>query len=473
MERESNLAKNTLIISFGTILPQLATIITLPILTGCLTKEEMGIYDLVTVLVTLILPAATLQIQTAAFRFLIDLRESPVETATIITNIIAFTIPISLIVLIALFFFLPSEQVSVRLWICLFFFMDLLSNTCRQICRGIGNNAAFSVSSIIVSLSKMFSLVILVYILRWGLIGTLISLFVSSFISLCFLVFKTKIYKYIVINSISGKVLKELLCYTWPMVPNGMSAWIMRLSDRLVVAACMGITANAVYSVANKIPNILQVIQHTFTLAWQENASVVSKDYDASQYYSKMFRSIYDLTAGIVGLLIAATPLLFRLLIRGDYTEAYYQMPILFIGVFFLSMSTFLGGIYVAYKKSKSVGITTTIAAAINLITDIAMINKIGLYAASGSTLVAYSVLFGYRIIDIQKIIKVKVSWRHSIAVFIVLAVESFLCYLHRPMFNYINLVTGILVFFFLNKEFVRNSQKIANRMIEKKLLHK
>ena len=75
MSREGKLAKNTLILSIGTFLPKLASIITLPVLTGCLTQSEMGTYDVILILESLFLPTATLQIQTAAFRFLIDARD--------------------------------------------------------------------------------------------------------------------------------------------------------------------------------------------------------------------------------------------------------------------------------------------------------------------------------------------------------------------------------------------------------------
>ena len=62
MSREGKLVKNTLILSIGTFLPKLASFVTLPILTAYLTKEEYGTYDLITVLVSLLLPAVTLQI---------------------------------------------------------------------------------------------------------------------------------------------------------------------------------------------------------------------------------------------------------------------------------------------------------------------------------------------------------------------------------------------------------------------------
>ena len=90
MSRGGKLAKNTIILAIGTFLPKLASFITLPILTGCLSKESYGTYDLIVVLVSLFLPAVTLQIQTAAFRFLIDIRDKKENVKSIITNITAF-----------------------------------------------------------------------------------------------------------------------------------------------------------------------------------------------------------------------------------------------------------------------------------------------------------------------------------------------------------------------------------------------
>ena len=455
MSREGKLAKNTMVIAIGTFLPKLASFITLPILTGCLTKTEYGTYDLINVLVSLLLPAATLQIQAAAFRFLIDSRGKDREIKSIVTNIIGFIGPTSLVALAILFFCLYKQPISIRVLICLYFLADIVVNAARQVCRGLDRNLDYSISAILSALGKMIFAVVCVYWLQKGLLGTVVSLFMASLCSLTYLVAKVKLYTYIDFHYFDKDLLKEMLTYSWPMVPNSMSAWVMRVSDRLVVTAVMGVSANAVYAVANKIPSLLNLAQNTFTMAWQENASIVSKDKDASEYYSSMFRTMFDLMAGFFGLLIAVTPLLFKLLIRGDYHEAYYQIPILFVATFFFSMSTFLGGIYVAYMKSKSVGITTTVAAAINLLVDIGTIHWIGLYAASGSTLVSYIFLFIFRILDVQKIVRIHYSKRHVFLVISAMLAESVLCFLQKPLFNLINVLFGVSIFLIINKKFL------------------
>ena len=469
MNREEKLAKNTLIIAIGTFLPKLASFVTLPILTGCLTKEEFGIFDLITMLVSLLLPTVTLQIQAAAFRFLIDVRHEENEIITIVTNIVCFIIPISLLALLILFFSLVNQPINLKLFICLYFLADIVVNAARQVCRGIDRNLDYSISAIVSALGKIIFTVFCVYWLKTGLLGAVISLFAASLFSLVYLIFKARLYRYIDFKCFSTSKLKEMLKYSWPMVPNSMSAWVMRASDRLVVIAAMGISANAVFAVANKIPSLLSLAQNTFTLAWQENASIVSKDKDVSEYYSSMFRIIFDLMAGFFGILIAMTPLLFRLLIRGDYLEAYYQIPILFVGMFFFSMSTFLGGIYVAYMKSKSVGITTMVAAVIKLIVDIGTIHWIGLYAASGSTLVSYIFLFIYRIIDVQKIVSVKYNCFHVLLVISFMLAESALCFMKIPILNIINIFIGVVLFFVLNQKFVAAVVKKMKQLIRRK----
>ncbi len=469
MSREGKLVRNTLILSIGTFLPKLASFVTLPILTGCLTKSEYGTYDLIMVLVSLLLPTVTLQVQAAAFRFLIDSRDDNKSVKSITSNIIAFIAPTSFVSLVILFFCLYSQPLWNRIFICLYFLVDIYVNAARQVARGLEKNIAYSISAILSALGKMVFTVVCVYFLRTGMFGTIVALFMASLFSLIYLVFKAKLFRYVSIKSIDLHLLKKMLQYSWPMVPNSMSAWVMRVSDRFVVTAFLGASSNAIYAVANKIPSLLNLAQSTFTMAWQENASIVSKDNDAGEYYSHMFRVTYDLMAGFFGLLIGITPMLFRLLIRGDYLKAYYQMPILFLGMFFFSLSTFIGGIYVAFLKSKSVGITTSVAALINIVVDLATIKWIGLYAASGSTLVAYVFLFIFRVFDVRKIADVRVDWKHSICVLIIMIIESVFCYMKLTVLNIVNLFIGILLFVFLNKSLVKKAVIKLGKVLRKK----
>lgn len=457
MNREKALAKNTFIIAIGTFLPKFSSIITLPIITGGLTKAEMGTYDLISTLVSLFLPVATLQIQSAAFRFLIDVREDEKETKRIITNIISFILPTSLIALTILYLCLGNVSLVIRWLICLYFFSDILMLSTQQIVRGLSNNKLYSASSVAISFSNMLLIVLTISVGKQGLVGVLASITIATTIGLILLLVKGHILSRIDLSLLSRKTLLEMLSYSWPMIPNSLSNWVLSFSDRAVLTAFMGLEANAIYSVANKIPALFTTVQGTFVFAWQENASLASKDSDADTYYAEMFDSIFGILVGIMALLIAATPILFWLLIRGDYKEAYYQMPILFMGMLFSSMASFIGGIYVAHKKTRSVGVTTILAAACNLVIDLVFVHKIGIFAASISTLVSYVFLTIYRMVDVQKFQKVKFNTGRFCLLIALLVLMCAICWIDTVALNVLNIILGCIIAVVVNRKIMKS----------------
>lgn len=456
MSRGAQLAKNTLIISLGTLLPKVLATVSLPIVTAGLTKAEYGTYDLISILETLFLPFVTLQIQTAAFRFIIENRNDDAKKKEIISTMFSFLAVMLGVSLVVLFVCLNQISFSNRLLICLYFFFNIEATALQQIARGQDHMVVYSASTIVHSVTNVVCIVLFIQCYGRGLLGTLLALSISAFASFIYLFLKERTYKYFSLSSFSIHTLKEMISYSWPMIPNSLSMWVMSVSDRLILTAFLGLEANAVYAVANKIPSLFTVVQSTFTYAWQENASISSKDDDAKIYYSRVFEVVFNLMAGVLAVLIAGTPMLFELLIRGDYDEAYLQMPILFLGVFFSCITAFLGGIYIACKKTKSVGITTVVAALINLIVHMATIKYIGIYAASISTLVSYLFLTVYRIVDIQRFQTLYFNWKRILLSIVGLSAMCILCFQRIMVLDIINILFAVIFAILLNHSLVK-----------------
>ena len=128
MGRKAKLVKNTLILSIGTILPKISVFITLPIMTGYLTKEEYGTFDLVFIIFSSFLPLIPLNIRSAAFRFLIDVRDDKSKITSIISNTLIFSLGVSLLVLPFFFFYVPNTF-YLRILICIYMFTSLMTST--------------------------------------------------------------------------------------------------------------------------------------------------------------------------------------------------------------------------------------------------------------------------------------------------------------------------------------------------------
>ena len=463
MSREKDFAKNTVILGLGSFLPKLISVVTLPIVTASLTKAEYGIYDLLVTLVSLLIPVATLQIQSAAFRFLIDHRQDAQKKAQIISGIYAVSTPIAIVVSIGIAVYFQDVSLTSRILIGLYFLLDMLYQATSQCIRGLGANKDYAIASVIVSLINGAGIVIGVQLAKRGLEGVLAATVIAHFAATLFMMLRRNVFRYLRISQVKGSTIKEMLAYSWPMVPNNLSTWVLKLSDRLVITAFLGIEANAVYAVANKIPNLLNIAQQVMVMAWHENASIAVNDSDADQYYSSMFDRIFCLLVGCTAILIACTPIMFRLLIRGDYDDAYIQIPILVMGTFFFTISSFQGGIYIAHKRTKSVGVTTMVAAVINLIMDLLFVNVIGVTAGSVSTLTAYFVLFVYRSIDVKKFQPIRYNVRKIIGLLAIIAAMLILCSLRIMWVDVLNIVMGILIFYITNRTFVKG---ILNKVL-------
>lgn len=468
MKREEKLAKNLVLLAFGTFFPKLATFISLPILTGYLSQADYGIYELVLTLVALILPATTLQIHSAAFRFLIDVQHDEDEKRAIITNIYAFVIPTSLITLAAMFFILHTWTVPVRIAVCAYFFFDILVNANRQVIRGLGRNKDYAISSFISAFGQVALTFLLVMGMGRGFLGALAALAFAEFIAVVHLMIVGRISKYISLRELSFRRIKELLAYSWPMVPNSLSQWVMHTSDRLLITGVMGSVSNAIFAVAYKIPSILTFAQTTFNMAWQENASVVSKDDDAEAYYSSMFSKLFDISAGCLAMLVGFTPILFSIFVRGDYDASYIHIPFLYMGMFFFTLSTFWGGIFVAFKKTGIVGTTTVIAAVVHLVLAVLLIRPLGIFAASIATVVSYLCLCIVRWYCSRRVVSVRYNWTRVGIITLVLIGLCALCPLRNTAVMIFNLVFGTVFCIVLNRELIATVWRKALSIIKK-----
>ena len=460
MNREKQLAKNTLIVSFGKICTQFISFFLLPLYTAMLSTEEYGTVDLLNTYVSLLLPVIILQIDQAVFRFLIDYREDEKEKKKLIctTTITVFIQSIVFLIIFSIIsIFIKNEY---KYFLSLNVVASIFSHTLLQISRGTGDNLTYSLGCLVSGGGSVILNVLFIVGFKWGAYGMLSATFIANCLCALFVFFRKKIYKYIQIKNYSKERLKSLWKYSIPLVPNQLSWWIITVSDRTIVSYILGVGVNGVYSAATKFSSICTTLFNIFNLTWAESASMYINDNDCSEYFS----GILDVTLKLFGSLclgiISFMPFVFKILITGDgYSEAYYQIPILLTATFFNIFVAFLGSLYVALKKSNEIAKTSIYSAVINISVNLILIKFIGLYAASISTLVAYLSMSIYRYIDVQKYVKLKINKKFMIG-FIVLSSIIFVLYYIRN--RYICFIGALMVSIFA----IYNNKKIAFSII-------
>ena len=468
MSKGKDLAKNTAIVSIGKICTQLITFFLLPVYTAVLSNEEYGVVDLLNTLTSLLLPIVTLQIEQGIFRYLIDCRENNEKQIKLITTIIRFMIIQSIVCIVIFLCVSPFIHNEYKYFLMANLLMGIFSSLLLQICRGLGDNATYAIGSFITGAFTVVLNVIFIVAFRWGAYGMLGATAISNFICAVYIFLKRKIYKYIKPKQFDKKILKEIIKYSVPLIPNMISWWIVSASDRTIISAVIGIAQNGIYSAANKFSGVFTTLYSVFNLTWTESASININSEDRDEFFSK----ILDFVIRFFGCLclgtIAVMPFAFNILINEKFAEAYYQIPILILGSVFNILVSFVGSIYVAKKLTKEIAKTSIISAVINIFVNIALIKSIGLYAASISTVIAYALMFIYRWIDVKKYVKFNVNKILMLVFIIMYGITMFTYYLRNTISSIVVLVIVSIFAIIINLNSVSYLKQIVKDKIKK-----
>lgn len=469
--REKKLLKNTIIVAIGQICTKFISFFLLPLYTALLSTEEYGVVDLLNTYISLLLPLLFLQIDQSIFRYLIDVRKDETSkkkliTTTIITVLIQSFIFLIIYMIIAQFikneykYFLATNVVA-----------SMISNLVLQISRGLGDNTTYSQGSLVSGAGTVILNVAFIWGLRMGAYGMLLATLLANILCTIFVFIKLRLYKYIKVKSFSKEDLKELWKYSIPLIPNQLSWWIINASDRIIVSYALGVAMNGIYSAANKFSSICITVFNIFNMTWSESASMYIKDRDSSEYFSNIINISIKLFTALCFGIIAAMPFAFKFLITGsDFAPAYYQIPILMLSTIFSIIVSLIGSVYVALKKTKEIAKTSIYAAIINIGINLLLIKFIGLYAASISTLIAYLAMSIYRLIDVQKYIKIKLDKKFIIVSVPVITVIIFIYYTKKVYLCLLGLLIAFIFAWIYNREVIKKIYIVMISKIKNKL---
>lgn len=336
------------------------------------------------------------------------------------------------------------------LWALAFYFF--LSN----LARGLGKNTDYSIASFIVTLSSLIINIVFIVSLGKGASSILLALAGSQVFGSLYLVFRLKVWRLVSFHAFRKAKMQEMLAYSVPLIPNAISWWIANTSDRILILMFLGSAANGIYAAANKIPTIYTTLFSVFNLAWSESVSLSMKDKDHQQYINAMLNRSYKFFSFLNLGIIICMSFMFDLLVGENYAQAYSQIYILLVAIFANSMCSLLGGVLTGLKDSKATGWTTAVGAAVNFLINLCLIQKIGLYAASISTLVSYCVIFLCRYKVVCKSIKVRFSLNYSVQLAIILALVSTAYFLRNIMLSMIVLFVLVVWGCWQNQEIIR-----------------
>ena len=171
--------------------------------------------------------------------------------------------------------------------------------------------------------------------------------------------------------------------------------------------------------------------------------------------------NFFNFLIGIVLIIISAMPFIFEILINAKYNQAYGLMSWIFIGVFFSSLVSFLGSIYVGEKKTKEVGVSSILGAIFNLVINLLFMKRFGVLVAVFSTIISYFVIFIYRLLDLKNYIVIEYRKNNIICGILLIVIIALINQYKKSIITVISIV--ITIFYNLRK-----NKKIINVIYNK-----
>lgn len=424
------LLKNILLFGLNGFIPKALAFVLVPIYTSYLSTAEYGIADLLSTTVQLLIPIFTLDIQDAVLRFALDKEYKQEEVfSTAFRIVLCGTGIVCVGTTIASFFQIRGMEKSYFLFFVLMYFTTALNNSVSLFCRGIDKVKVIVVGGVFHSVVTLLANIVFLVVFRWGLTGYLAANSLGASVSLIYIFFAGKIYRYIQFTR-SGQIEREMIGYSFPLIFSVIAWWINNASDRYILTCLAGISVSGIYAIAYKIPNLLSVFQNIFLQAWSISAIKEFDQNDADGFIGNMY-SMMNFAMVIIcsGIMVLDIPIA-RFLYSREFFEAWRYVPILLVSVVFNAMALFIGGIFTAVRDTKTLSYSTLIGAFVNTICNFIFIYVGGAYGAAISTLLGYAVTLILRHYILQRHIHMKISWKREIGGYTLLLIQMVVaCY--------------------------------------------
>ncbi len=381
----------------GKLITTFITLFNFMILSRILSKQEMGKYSLVFMIVNLLLVLSVNWSESSIVRFG---REEYIKKKKINKSFWArlyIVLPISILSISLLFLFSKNVTNYLSLnnffivFLIVLFLLNIFINSIIRIFQSIDK---FNISAYILSLQKFFYLLGLILIFFFFQKSNLFLIFtilnVSFFLSLVFFSIKFD-YSLILPYKFDKNMLKSIYTYSWPQIYGFSGIYIINYIDLIVIKQFLSLDDVGVYNVAYQgfktLIVFIFIINTLFMPLMVEYR--IKKRYDLIKKYLKSIPIFTLLWTLLIIIMVSLTKYLIPILFSKEYINAVSPLNILLIASVFYFFSTCFSPIINSFDYIKSQQFTNIIMAITNIIADFLLVPRFGILGAAYGTLIA------------------------------------------------------------------------------------
>ena len=402
------LIKDTGIFALGSLGSKLILFLMVPLYTNCMTSAEYGTADLVFTVAQLAMPLVSVVIFDGVIRFGLARDERPADVLRAGLTVCGVGSAVVLLAapLIGLYDAVSGWQWYLSAYVALTMCGSCLMNYLKVVDR----NRLFALLSVAQTLVLALCNVAFLLYGGMGIRGYLLSTCVAALIPVvCPLVFGA-VARDLMESRLDKRLLKRMLSYSAPLILNRVSWWVVQSLDKLMLEAMAGAAVLGIYTVATKIPSLINVVTSIFSQAWGISSVKEMESTNSGRYYSNVLKALYTFVFGAAIVLIAIVRPFMAIYVGEGFGESWCYVPLLLVSAAFSAVASYYGSLYSALFKSVNNMLTTLLAAVVNAAINALLIPTMGIWGAIVGTVVAYAALMVARIADVARFVDIEVG---------------------------------------------------------------
>jgi len=469
LNQYKKLAFNTVIFALGNIGSKSIIFLLLPVFTRYMLPSDYGKLDIINTTISLLTPILSLQLVEAVFRFAVDFRDET-HARNVLSNVVVFSF-LSFLFALALYPLLSIIGIfrEYKYYFYGMYLVGLLNGAIKQFVRGLGLVKLYAVSDILFSVVFALSNTVLLVGLKLGVKAYLLSTVFAQTLCIIFLFYAASLWRYLELR-IDFELIKTMLSYSIPLIPNGIMWWIVTASDRYFLSYFLGYDATGIYSVAARFPALLTVVIGIFFQAWQLSAMEEFGKEGYSQFFKNTFRTFSSLMFLLASALLLIIKPFMQFYVGESFRESWKYTPMLILASVYHSFASFYGVNYTASKKTFGAFNTSVLAAGMNVAVLLLLIKTIGIQAASLSSFVAYLTMWTARIFHTRKLTQVELDTKHVVFSTILIVIQAILLLtLKVNSLLYISQLVILIIMLLLQRKYLSNALRFSKMLVKER----
>lgn len=418
----ANLASDTFVYGFFTILGRFLTFMLIPLYSNYLSIDGMADISYIFSLIAFVNVVISFGMEAAFFRFFSkdDLHQSKKVFTLAYCSFASIGLIFTIVVLIfsdpiaSSMLQSPDSQLII-IFTALIPLFDGLMVVPYGYLRMVRDARRFAITRFtLVILAVGFNLLFIVYF-SMGSNGVMLAQLVTSVIGAAIFI---KLVSKNLIFEFDFKLFKDMLRFGIPTVPANLSAIILQVVDRPVLKLLADSKQMALYQVNHKLGIPMMLIVTVFEYAWKPFYLSNFKEAGAKKLYSRVLTYFTLMSVGVflfTGFFIeyiVQLPFIGGRFIKPVYWEGMTIIPLILGGYYFNGVYTNFAAGFQITKQTKYLPYPVGIAAVLNVVLNFALIPYFGYVGAAWSMFMSYFVSAFTLYLFLEKVYPMKYEWK-------------------------------------------------------------